>query len=158
MRQGANPVYILRPWAFISRYKDTIVESGCLRLQPQLGGKHSSKAKYWQETDSKQVPWGKDEKNFEKRVKLALETVIRKSNIQIVVQRFGVCGFKLRPNFLTWKCLLIKAVLLFCGDENNPLLQSFLLPYSSYIKDANWRVMLSCVGMRPMLLVVSPRS
>ena len=28
-----------------------------------------SKAKYVQETDSEQVPWGKDEKNFEKRVK-----------------------------------------------------------------------------------------
>jgi hypothetical protein len=28
-----------------------------------------SKAKYWRETDSIQVPWGKDEKNFEKRVK-----------------------------------------------------------------------------------------
>ena len=28
-----------------------------------------SKAKYDQETDSEQVPWGKDEKNFEKRVK-----------------------------------------------------------------------------------------
>ena len=29
----------------------------------------SSKAKYWHETDSVQVPWGKDAKNFEKRVK-----------------------------------------------------------------------------------------
>ena len=28
-----------------------------------------SKAKYWRETDSEQVPWGKDEKNFGKRVK-----------------------------------------------------------------------------------------
>ena len=28
-----------------------------------------SKAKYVQETDSEQVPWGKDEKHFEKRVK-----------------------------------------------------------------------------------------
>lgn len=34
VRQGVNPVYNLRPWAFISRYKDTIIESGCLRLQP----------------------------------------------------------------------------------------------------------------------------
>jgi hypothetical protein len=28
-----------------------------------------SKAKYWRETDSEQVPWGKDEKHFGKRVK-----------------------------------------------------------------------------------------
>lgn len=33
----------------------------------------SSKAKYWWETDSEQVPWGKDEKNFEKRVKKYLK-------------------------------------------------------------------------------------
>ena len=30
---------------------------------------HVSKAKYWCETDGEQVPWGKYEKNFEKRVK-----------------------------------------------------------------------------------------
>ncbi len=33
----------------------------------------SSKAKYRRETDSEQVPWGKDEKNFEKRVKKDLK-------------------------------------------------------------------------------------
>src|SRR4029079_2334936 len=32
-----------------------------------------SKAKYWQETDSEQVPRGKDEKDFEKRVKQCLK-------------------------------------------------------------------------------------
>lgn len=99
MRQGDNPVYNLRPWAFISRYKDTIIESGCLRLQPQLGGKHSSKAKYWQETDSKQVPWGKDEKNFEKRVKIALETVKRISNIQRMCRDLGFAGLNCASTF-----------------------------------------------------------
>src|ERR1043165_3231364 len=32
-----------------------------------------SKAKYWRETDSEQVPRGKDEKDFEKRVKECLK-------------------------------------------------------------------------------------
>lgn len=35
-----------------------------------LSGRYeSSKAKYWWETDSEQVLWRKDEKDFEKRVK-----------------------------------------------------------------------------------------
>ncbi len=35
-----------------------------------MGGKFHLKAKYWRETDSEQVPVMKDEKNFEKRVKV----------------------------------------------------------------------------------------
>jgi len=34
-------------------------------------GKFHIKLNIWQETDSEQVPWGKDAKNFEKRVKSA---------------------------------------------------------------------------------------
>jgi len=40
-----------------------------LGLQLKVGGKFTPKAKYWWETDSEQVPRGKDAKNFEKRVK-----------------------------------------------------------------------------------------
>jgi len=42
---------------------------GLLESAALSGWYTSSKAKYWYETDSEQVPWGKGEKNFEKRVK-----------------------------------------------------------------------------------------
>ena len=38
-------------------------------MQPKMGGKFHLKLNIGRETDSEQVPWGKDEKNFEKRVK-----------------------------------------------------------------------------------------
>ena len=41
---------------------------GLFEIAAQNGWYIPSKAKYWRETDSEQVPWGKDEKNFEKRV------------------------------------------------------------------------------------------
>jgi hypothetical protein len=42
-------------------------------MQPKLGGKLRPKAKYSREIDSEQVPRGKDEKDFEKRVKECLK-------------------------------------------------------------------------------------
>jgi len=42
---------------------------GLLESAALSGWYTSSKAKYWHETDSKQVPWGKGEKYSEKRVK-----------------------------------------------------------------------------------------
>jgi len=46
-------------------------ESGCLGMQPKAGGKSHPKLNTWRETDSEQVPRGKDEKDPEKRVKSA---------------------------------------------------------------------------------------
>jgi len=40
-------------------------------MQLKEGGKFASKAKYYWETDSKQVPLGKVENNSEKRVKIS---------------------------------------------------------------------------------------
>ncbi|CAF2086560.1 unnamed protein product [Brassica napus] len=53
--------------------RGAVYESGCLGMQPQSGGKFRPKAKYGRETDSEQVPRGKDEKDFEKRVKECLK-------------------------------------------------------------------------------------
>lgn len=48
-----------------------LVESGCLRVQPKMGGKLHLKLNKQRETDSEKVPWGKDEKYSGKRVKSA---------------------------------------------------------------------------------------
>ena len=40
-------------------------------MHSEFGWYTSAKAKYGRETDSEQVPWGKDEKNFGKKVKRA---------------------------------------------------------------------------------------
>ena len=37
-----------------------IIESSCLRVQLKLGWYNTPKTKYRWETDSEQVPWGKD--------------------------------------------------------------------------------------------------
>ena len=62
--EGDNPVS--DP---VSVTYETLLRVGLLGTAAQSGWYIPSKAKYWRETDSKQVPWGKDEKNFEKRVK-----------------------------------------------------------------------------------------
>ena len=59
--EGDNPVIMMYP------FKNSGVE--LFGNATQSGWWTPSKAKYVQETDSEQVPWGKDEKNFEKRVK-----------------------------------------------------------------------------------------
>jgi len=51
------------------RKKTWLVESGCLRVQPKTGGKFHLKLNIARDTDSSQVPCGKDEKNSEQRVK-----------------------------------------------------------------------------------------
>ena len=64
--EGESPVHdrrVYRP-AVIPFHRVALLESAAL-----IGWYTSSKAKYWHETDSVQVPWGKDAKNFEKRVK-----------------------------------------------------------------------------------------
>ena len=48
-------------------------ESGCLRAQSKGGGLLLLKLNIYGETDSEQVPRGKDEKHFEKRVQQALK-------------------------------------------------------------------------------------
>jgi hypothetical protein len=45
-------------------------EESCLNLPGPSG-----KAKYFQETDSEQVPWGKGEKNREQRSEIVPETI-----------------------------------------------------------------------------------
>jgi len=48
------------------------------------------KAKYWHETDSEQVEWSKDAKNFEKRVKSTWNCgVVRDGNPSTTGRRFG---------------------------------------------------------------------
>jgi len=46
-------------------------ESGCLGLQPKMGGRSHPKLNILWETDSEEVQWWKGEKNFEKKVKSA---------------------------------------------------------------------------------------
>ncbi|CAN7135838.1 unnamed protein product [Brassica rapa subsp. narinosa] len=53
--------------------RGAVYESGCLGMQPQSGGKFRPRLKYGRDTDSEQVPRGKDEKDFEKRVKECLK-------------------------------------------------------------------------------------
>ncbi|KAL0752669.1 hypothetical protein Bca101_090336 [Brassica carinata] len=52
--------------------RGAVYESGCLGMQPQSGGKFRPRLNMG-ETDSEQVPRGKDEKDFEKRVKECLK-------------------------------------------------------------------------------------
>ena len=49
--------------------RDVYSESGCLRVQPEKGGILHLRLNTKWETDSEQVPWGKDAKDSEKRVK-----------------------------------------------------------------------------------------
>ena len=63
--EGDNPVRD----ATAAARRVAVRESGCLGLQPKTGGRlHPRLDEYGRETDSEQVPRGKDEKNFEKRV------------------------------------------------------------------------------------------
>jgi hypothetical protein len=64
-RRGCKP----RTWLPILPFVMPFHRVGLLESATQSGWYTSSKAKYWHETDSEQVPWGKDEKTFEKRVK-----------------------------------------------------------------------------------------
>jgi len=57
-------------------------ESSCLRVQLKIGVKFHLKLKYGRKTDSEKVLWRKDEKNFEKRVKLVPEIVKNKEAIK----------------------------------------------------------------------------
>ncbi|KAL0641949.1 hypothetical protein Bca4012_103649 [Brassica carinata] len=52
--------------------RGAVYESGCLGMQPQSGGKFRPRLNMG-ETDGEQVPRGKDEKDFEKRVKECLK-------------------------------------------------------------------------------------
>ncbi|KAL0641944.1 hypothetical protein Bca4012_103157 [Brassica carinata] len=56
----------------LSHHAGAVYESGCLGMQPQSGGKFRPRLNMG-ETDSEQVPRGKDEKDFEKRVKECLK-------------------------------------------------------------------------------------
>ena len=60
---GESPLCV-----FVYGYSDILSSAGHEKSCVNLPGP-SGKAKYSRETDSEQVPWGKDEKNFEKRVK-----------------------------------------------------------------------------------------
>ena len=62
---GWEPRLWLLSYSFVILFQRV----GLLESAALSGWYTSSKAKYWHETDSEQVPWGKDEKNFEKRVK-----------------------------------------------------------------------------------------
>ncbi|KAL0803164.1 hypothetical protein Bca101_058340 [Brassica carinata] len=66
-REGESPV-VPDPVA----PRGAVYESGCLGMQPQSGGKFRPRLNMG-ETDSEQVPRGKDEKDFEKRVKECLK-------------------------------------------------------------------------------------
>ena len=48
-------------------------ELGCLVMQSKTGGKFRPRLNYLRENDSEQLPQGKDEKEFEKRVKECLK-------------------------------------------------------------------------------------
>jgi len=49
--------------------RDAYSESGCLGVQPEMGGILHLRLNRRRETDSEQVPQGKDAKDSEKRVK-----------------------------------------------------------------------------------------
>ncbi|KAL0642116.1 hypothetical protein Bca4012_102898 [Brassica carinata] len=66
-REGESP-----PCSTLSHHAGAVYESGCLGMQPQSGGKFRPRLNMG-ETDSEQVPRGKDEKDFEKRVKECLK-------------------------------------------------------------------------------------
>ena len=71
----------------------------------------SSKAKYWRETDSEQVPWGKGEKNFEKRVKKCLKLLKGKRwkpTLRALIFCFCVCHIIrswVYPNCSLYACM-----------------------------------------------------
>ena len=64
-----RPIEGVRPFAAPdSRSPLAPLESGCLRSQPKVGGKLHLRLNTGHESDSRQVPRGKVEKNFEERV------------------------------------------------------------------------------------------
>ncbi|GKA14879.1 hypothetical protein Tco_0694525 [Tanacetum coccineum] len=100
----------------------------CLRVglfgnAAPIGRQIPSKAKYWRETDSKQVPRGKDEKDFEKRVKECLKLsggkrigagdasrsdVERRKPVRRSTRGVDRCGLMRRPKpgllLCPWRC------------------------------------------------------
>ena len=56
--RGLQPRAGVRPFEryFAASAASVSVESGCLGMQPKVGGKLHRKAKYWHESDSGQVP------------------------------------------------------------------------------------------------------
>ena len=92
-REGETPVRRGR----VGTHKHTLSEeSSCLRVQLKERWYTPSEAKHWWETDSEQVPWGKDEKNSEKRVQRAWSCWNGRNLIYYAFIRnnWGLCAHK----------------------------------------------------------------
>lgn len=90
------PWRVTAPCSYISKQGDPR-RVGLLGTAALSGRYESSKAKYGWETDSKQVLWRKDEKDFEKRVKRS--EIVEKEAVETDGRADGYRGEQLRSSY-----------------------------------------------------------